>query len=345
MNKDNLTYRAIAKAVAEHATFFAFRLPQQDNIIFGAETNRHATKRFIVHPFVVSQSTPHVEIYSDLTASEFLQASVSPCTERCLEDVSMPRSQYIKLIDDTIECIKKGVMQKVVISNTEFINNHKISAEHWSEIFCQLCKRYPNAYVFVFNSAQTGYWIGASPEKLLSYKDGTISTMALAATRPVGTIAEWGSKEREEQAMVRNYIESCFKAEQIECKISELYTRNAGNIEHLCNNFTASNVPQQKIKTLLERLHPTPALAGLPKQIAVDYINFAEPHTRNYYGGYMGLISQNEDFDFYVNLRSVEYNSLSLCLYAGGGITKDSNPAEEYVEIQNKFNTLKLTFG
>ena len=94
------------------------------------------------------------------------------------------------------------------------------------------------------------------------------------------------------------------------------------------------------MKKFLDQLHPTPAVAGLPKGEALDFIVDREPLDRSFYGGYFGL-KCNEKSRYYVNLRCMQLFNKSYALYAGGGITKDSEPAAEWQETEAKMDTMK----
>ena len=72
-------------------------------------------------------------------------------------------------------------------------------------------------------------------------------------------------------------------------------------------------------------------------------INSIEQHNRRCYGGYIA-IHNNEDISAYVNIRCAQFDKKTYCIYSGGGITKDSNPIEEWKETENKISTLKRIF-
>jgi len=90
---------------------------------------------------------------------------------------------------------------------------------------------------------------------------------------------------------------------------------------------------------LIEKLHPTPALAGLPKQKAIELIHKSEHHDREYYGGYIGPFAPN-DFHYFVNLRSMKFDSYKCRIFVGGGIVSDSVPESEWLETEAKSKTL-----
>ena len=121
--------------------------------------------------------------------------------------------------------------------------------------------------------------------------------------------------------------------------MSGKYTRGAGNVEHLCNDFLVDVPSLADAMSLVNLLHPTPALAGIPKDSAIRSIQQIEQHSRKYYGGYLGPFTA-DGFDFFVNLRSMSFSSESYTLYIGGGLTINSVPEKEWNETRHKAQTL-----
>ena len=109
-------------------------------------------------------------------------------------------------------------------------------------------------------------------------------------------------------------------------------------MEHLCNDFTIC-CPYATAYDLINRLHPTPALAGLPVKDALELIRKVECHDREYYGGYICAFSPRK-LHCYVNLRSMKFNNDKCCLFVGGGIVKASVPEKEWIETEMKSETL-----
>ena len=124
----------------------------------------------------------------------------------------------------------------------------------------------------------------------------------------------------------------------IDFTMSGRFTKQAGGVEHLCNLFSLKCTLRQA-QDLIEKLHPTPALAGLPKQKAIELIHKSEHHDREYYGGYIGPFAPN-DFHYFVNLRSMKFDSYKCRIFVGGGIVSDSVPECEWLETEAKSKTL-----
>ena len=95
------------------------------------------------------------------------------------------------------------------------------------------------------------------------------------------------------------------------------------------------------LENLIKYLHPTPAVCGLPKETAKDFILQNENYTRSYYSGYLGELNVNENTQLFVNLRCMEVKDAKIALYVGGGITKASIPEKEFEETVAKAMVMK----
>lgn len=210
------------------------------------------------------------------------------------------------------------------------------------QVFEKLCLKYPQAYVSLFASPQSGVWMGATPEILLQRTGNEVKTVALAGTRPAVSGAVWRPKERVEQEFVTNFI--CQRL-TTNCHISNLdvqgpETVTAGPVQHLkttiCFKMSDLNVDLWKV---VEALHPTPAVSGTPQEDAMALIALAENHDREYYGGFMGEMNAHS-MQLFVNLRCMKVTQQGAALFVGGGLTLDSDRDEEWHETEMKAKTL-----
>lgn len=212
-------------------------------------------------------------------------------------------------------------------------------------VFNRLCAMYPDACVFKFSTSPTGTWIGASPELLLEAKGGRLRTMSLAGTRPAGMPGEWDAKNIHEQELVTTFILDTLRRHNLQPDAMPVESRVAGNIEHLLTQIEApipSDWSTERLALLLHDLSPTPALGGYPREDAMQLINRLEQHQRGYYGGFFGYIESACNFRLNVNLRSALLTPEATYIFAGGGITADSIPEEEWEETCRKANTVAL---
>lgn len=341
-NCDNITVlEAVNKALKNGVHFYAYRMPGEDCLNFGAQIIDQMTPiGFYIRPFSESAECPSTYISAQFDAVKFLKLPASSLTRRNAHKIvnqNTRKEDYLSQAEDLIEKMRNGNLSKVVLSRV--IVNDSIGID-WTNKFETLLINNPNAFVFIFNTESTGTWMGASPEKYLSYHGKQISTMALAGTRSAGSDEEWGAKEIEEQSIVADYISTKFIEAKIDFEKSETYTRRAGNVEHLCNDFVGNISSPSQVDKMQNMLHPTPALAGMPTRDAVKLIKDTELHHRRYYGGYIGPINAWGQFDFFVNLRSLELDNERYCIYVGGGLTAESDAEKEWEETEQKSKLL-----
>ncbi|WP_266206008.1 chorismate-binding protein [Pontibacter kalidii] len=253
---------------------------------------------------------------------------------------------FTTAVRKAVERIKAEEMEKVVLSR----NDREPLPESFSPVaaFKTMVATYPRAFVSLVSVPGVGTWMGASPEILVSINEQQVfHTVALAGTQTaVENMADaiWRQKEIEEQAMVERYILSCFKKLRLR-EYSEVGPRTivAGNLMHLRTDFKV-NLNEVHFPTLgtdmLELLHPTSAVCGLPKEPALQFILAHEGYSRGYYSGFLGPVNGAGGSHLYVNLRCMQLRQHEAILYAGAGITEGSDPHKEWQETQHKMQTM-----
>lgn len=340
-SKNNIIIEAVAKAIATGAHFYAYRMPGESELHFGAQIiDQHTPVGFFIRPFGESADCSTTYISAQFDAAKFLRLPAAALTRRSTHEVDNAgtlKEQYMEQADSLIGRMRHGELLKVVLSRT-IVGESR--GTDWCSVFSELVDNNPDAFVFIFNTETTGTWLGASPERYLSYSGKQIRTMALAGTRIAGSDGEWGEKEKVEQGIVADYIANMFDKVGVKYTKSDTYTRKAGNVEHLCTEFTGDITSPSQVDKMQNMLHPTPALAGMPTKDALKLIKSTEKHHRRYYGGYVGPINAWGNFNFFVNLRSLEFDKERFCLYVGGGLTADSVAEEEWQETEQKSRLL-----
>jgi isochorismate synthase len=298
---------------------------------------------------LLSPQTP-AETNSEAWLTEKLKESFSrrPIKFKSTKTASDSPDNFLLTIVKSIEQIERGVFEKVVPSRATAIE----LPEEFDVVdaFEKLCNRYTNALISFVSIPGVGHWLGATPEVLVTLEDKTIfKTVALAGTKPyyegtnLKTVA-WTQKEIEEQALVERYVISCFKKIRLrEYDEHGPKTVVAGNVMHLKSDFTVNiketNFPQLAT-VMLDLLHPTSAVCGMPLQPAVEFLKTVEGYDREFYAGYLGPVNIQNDIHIFVNLRCMQLFDTKALLYAGAGVTIDSIPEEEFEETEIKFNTL-----
>ncbi len=255
----------------------------------------------------------------------------------------LSKVEYLSKTDYIIDKLKKEELDKIVISRIspmELLHDFKIDKFIESTI-----KKYPKAFVYLLNSAETGIWAGATPEILFKKTDDYYETNAVAGTRLLSDYKKkkvWGEKEAKEQGLVSDYIEKLLS--EIGIKDYESIgpeTIIAGNLVHLKTIFKIKPSDIENITgQLIKGLHPTPAVCGLPKAAAYHMIENAEVHKRELYTGFLGPWNFKDSSQLFVNLRCAKFVNNTALFYVGGGLTALSDAKAEWQETVNKTKTL-----
>jgi isochorismate synthase len=202
-------------------------------------------------------------------------------------------------------------------------------------------------------------WLGASPEILVSQdENGMFKTVSLAGTqsafdkdgneiRPIDAL--WSHKEIEEQAFVGRYIINCLKKIRVREFLEEgPKTIKAGNLLHLNTSYTidTNEINFGNLSSImLDLLHPTPAVCGMPKEAAEGILGRIEDYNREFYSGYLGPVNIQNRSQLFVNIRTMKIENGQAFAFAGGGITEDSDPEKEWNETEIKLQTILKSFS
>lgn len=160
---------------------------------------------------------------------------------------------------------------------------------------------------------------------------------------------KWSSKNIQEQRYVETYITDTLSHFTDRIAVDGPYTIRAANLVHLRSDIRFTMPEATKLGSLLDALHPTPAVCGIPKQEAEQFIIDNEHYDRRYYSGFSGLLSPTGNTDLYVTLRCMEtgheaseaLNLDGARLYAGGGILPTSVMQSEWEETEAKMQTMR----
>ena len=201
------------------------------------------------------------------------------------------------------------------------------------DFFLQACALYPRLFIALVWTAKSGCWLTATPEILLKGEGTAWQTVALAGTMklegeqlrydaPLKDVPiTWTTKNLKEQRLVATYIAEC--------------------LEQYASDFSFTLPDNAHIGDLLQSLHPTPAVCGLPKKSAFDFIVRHEHTPRRYYSGFMGMLDPQAQTFLYVSLRCMNIEQGVCHLFAGGGLLKDSVEEQEWQETEAKLDTMR----
>lgn len=266
-------------------------------------------------------------------SGQFEQAAIT--NEILLKDESFfnaeTKEEYINSLHQVIDVIKDHQLPKLVYSRRKIFRD--FNHIDFKESFKKLCDSYPNAFGYIFNDGQNA-WMGAFSETLGKFNKTThdFETMSLAGTLPV--TEEWTEKEIEEQKPVTSYIYNTLKNYSGNIEISDTYDHISGNIKHLRTDFKAHIRPED-LDSLINDLHPTPAVCGIPKDFCKKNIQELEKFPRELYSGFI-KVETDENVMYFVNLRCARLYKDSVHVFVGGGITAQSSPEKEWRETELK---------
>jgi len=209
---------------------------------------------------------------------------------------------------------------------------------------------HPNCYVCSTSNGRGQNFICASPERLISIYSQLLITDALAGSAPRGqTPTEDAAnannlvnsvKERHEHRLVIDFITQRLSQLNLSPQVLPPRLRQLSNIQHLWTPINATvprNVHPLKI---VAQLHPTPAVAGAPRDAACAEIRRYESFERGLYAAPLGWVDADGNCEFIVGIRSALIDGDRARLYAGAGIVAGSDPDQEFAEVQLKFQAL-----
>jgi isochorismate synthase len=218
-----------------------------------------------------------------------------------------------------------------------------------------LAANFPTCTIFAI-AHDDACFVGATPERLISLRDGGATTMALAGSAPRGAtealdrqIAERllnDPKERVEHSIVVEALRDALAplCERVVVD-AEPRVRSLSNLQHLQTNVRGQVAAGRSVLDLVESLHPTPAVGGFPRARALELIRRHEALDRGWYSAPIGWMDARGDGEFVVGLRSALVRGEAATLFAGCGIVGGSDPATEYAEWGWKLRPMLAAFG
>lgn len=333
---------------------------------------------FLMAPFAISEDAPMVVLKADhhicglqSIVDFFTMLNLSPAFSVCSKDTSAKNcaEEVIFEVSDSLlweeqqksyqanfatfhEALNAHRFDKLVLSTKRAFLYQPVKA---FSSFYKACKLYPKMMVSLVNSSKTGTWLGATPEILLKGQGQHYQTMSLAGTmlssdeacQNPHDLSQWSSKDRQEQEYVTNYIREVIEPYALSIKEQGPYIAMAGPVCHLRTDFEFTIKDESSLGMLIGKLHPTPAVCGLPKVEAYQFIIESESINRRYYSGILGPLNLDNASKLFVNLRCMEIKfpkttDINQCVvgmaYAGGGNLRQS---QCHLELQEACNKMK----
>ena len=308
----------------------------------------HTHRGFVIAPFIASPQTPIVLIRPDrpiLTLSlQGEQQMVLPADLYLREEQEEEgSSSYAADFATFHRALTDGRFQKLVLARQASMP--RMADTQPADLFWKACQSYPRMFIALVTTPQTGTWLIASPEILIERHADRWRTIALAGTMKEGQQQDWTRKDIEEQRFVATYIAECLQTHAHDIIQEGPRTVGAAHLLHLRTDFTFQLNDGEQLGGLVEALHPTPAVCGLPKTEAQAFIAEHEAAPRLYYSGFMGPVAADDDdmlqTHLYVALRCMQITSKAYRLYAGGGLLPESVEQAEWLETETKMDTMR----
>ena len=291
---------------------------------------------------ISEQAVDFTEIFAEQGTAFFVQNhQILPPQPACTFE------QWKANIEQAIIQIKSGDLRKVVLANaTQLTFENHISAYDLVE---QSREINLGCYHFLWAENAQSAFIGSTPERLYYRKGNQLFTEALAGTvsvsdNPIETEqnAQWLLKD------AKNIYENQLVVEDIEAHLNtyveafEVHSpeiKRLHNVQHLRRRIEAILKADVLDQDCLRQIHPTAAIAGLPRAKATQFIAKNEPFKRGWYAGTLGIFNLQEA-EFCVTLRSAKIEHNQITLYAGAGIVAESESVSEWQEIERKSQAL-----
>jgi len=266
----------------------------------------------------------------------------------------MSYKDWAAMITHATQTMRRGPLNKVVLSRVcEIRYAQKVDVDG---ALAYLNASYPDCYRFLFEPRPFHAFYGATPELIVGVNGRSLTTMGLAGSIGRGkTSAEDDALAQELLNSAKNQHEHALVVQSIRRRLAPLASEltipdqpgilQLGYIQHLYTPIQATLKQADGVLPILQNLHPTPALGGQPRELAMPFISQAEPVPRGWYGAPVGWLDHHLDGAFGVAIRSAITQDRRVWLYAGAGIVADSDPQAEWDETALKFRPMLHALG
>jgi menaquinone-specific isochorismate synthase len=263
--------------------------------------------------------------------------------------VETEQEDWREAVDRALAAMDAGRVAKVVLARIQ-----TVSAEGGLEpvdVAMNLWRNNPGSHVFLFEPEAGHVLLGAAPETVATVSDGDFRATAVA-----GSIAR-GETEAQDQALARQLLKSGKDRREHEMCVRDMVDRlepisetvgaedephvlTLSTIQHLETVIRARLRPDQTVLSVLRALHPTPAVCGLPRDLALEFLRKEERFNRGWYAGPVGWFDGDGNGVFVPALRSAVGMGTEWRLFAGAGIVAGSDPLKEWDETRIKFQPM-----
>ncbi len=255
------------------------------------------------------------------------------------------RIAWESAVGRTLEAIARGEVSKAVLARTLDVELERPISP--VDVVLALWRQHTGTHAFLFEPEAGRALLGAAPEAIVTLRGEEFAATAVAGSVASGDTTEQqrrlasellgSAKDRAEQRIVSDeMVERLRAAGHAVDADPEPHVLTLARIQHLETEIRAT-IRGEDALGLVERLHPTPAVAGLPQQAALDFLARTEPFERGWYAGPVGWFDPEGDGHFVPALRMAVGDGRAWRLFAGAGIVEGSVPSSEWDETAIKF--------
>jgi len=265
------------------------------------------------------------------------------------ESTDREGSRFRDSVRKALDLIASTPLQKVVLART--LDLEADQAWRPLETLHLLREWEPASFAFSFSNSTPVSFIGATPERLLACHDGRFLTEAIAGSVARGeTVASDSAlgqslieseKDQREHALVVRSIVRRLEALGLRTAVaSDPGLLRLSRVQHLRTPITGTHPDSVDFLSMLAALHPTPAVGGSPRELALSVIREIEPFPRGLYTGCLGWLMEPHRGEAVVAIRTARIEGKQARLYAGAGIVEGSDPTREERETEVKLRLM-----
>ncbi len=259
------------------------------------------------------------------------------------------RAAWHETVQRALAFIQSARLHKVVLARTLTVQSeHPIALIDLLQRLGETC---PNCFRFLVEFQAGAAFAGATPERLISIQQGFLRTAAVAGSirrgvtpaedQALGDDLLRSVKNRHEHTLVTDYLRTRLAPFTANLNMPETPTLlRLPNIQHLYTPFEGNLRQGCGPLDVLDALHPTPAVGGMPLNAALDFIRRCEGFARGWYAGPIGWLDADGNADFAVAIRSALFHPRQMTLFGGAGIVAGSDPDREWDETSLKMQFL-----
>ena len=265
----------------------------------------------------------------------------------------IPEDEWYGCVSRIRAGIREDTYAKVVLANGLSVTLEE--PPDTAALVRQLEAMNPNCYVTVAQPAPDTSFAAATPERLVRTNGSAIHSDALAGSFPRGnspgaeerfaTELVQSGKETHEHDLVVEAIVNSLEEVGASVDVGERSIHRVHAVQHLRTPIRGTHEGLPHVLRVVDKVHPTPAVAGIPRDRAIEAIRDIESFDRGWYAAPIGWFDRAGDGEFAIGIRSAAFRGAEGRLFAGAGIVEDSDPQEEWDELQLKYRSMLDAFA